>query len=125
MKSSSGISLRRAFDHDDRRFRCRHRRGRGRSVRICGWVGLATNLPLTRPTRTAPIGPAKGMSETMSAAEAPLMVRISGSFSPSALRSDGDDLRVVEVALGEERAQRAVRHAAGEDFLFARDGLRA
>ena len=30
----------------------------------------------------------------------------------------GDDLRVVEVALGEERAQRAVRHAAGEDFLF-------
>ena len=32
----------------------------------------------------------------------------------------GDDLRVVEVALGEERAQRAIRHAAGEDFLFRR-----
>jgi hypothetical protein len=30
----------------------------------------------------------------------------------------GDDLRVVEVALGEKGAQRAVRHATGEDFLF-------
>ena len=30
----------------------------------------------------------------------------------------GDDLRVVEVALGEERPQRAVRHATGENFLF-------
>ena len=29
-----------------------------------------------------------------------------------------DDLRVVEVALREERAQRAIRHARGEDFLF-------
>ncbi len=29
-----------------------------------------------------------------------------------------DDLRVVEVALREERAQRAIRHARGEDFLL-------
>ena len=29
-----------------------------------------------------------------------------------------DDLGVVEVAFGEERAQRAVRHPAGEDFFF-------
>ena len=33
---------------------------------------------------------------------------------------DADDLRVVEIALGKERAQRAVGHAAGEDFLFRR-----
>ena len=40
------------------------------------------------------------------------MVRMSGSFSPSRAEERGDDLRVVEVAFGEERAQRAVRHAA-------------
>ena len=50
-------------------------------------VGFAMNSPFTRATRTAPTGPAKGMSETMSAAEAPLMVRISGSCSPSALNT--------------------------------------
>ena len=48
-------------------------------------VGFATNAPLTRPTRTAPIGPAKGMSDTASAADAPLIERMSGSFCPSAL----------------------------------------
>jgi hypothetical protein len=31
---------------------------------------------------------------------------------------DGDDLGVVEITLREERPQRAVGHAAGEDFLF-------
>ena len=31
---------------------------------------------------------------------------------------DGDDLGVVEIAFREERPQRAVGHAAGEDFLF-------
>jgi hypothetical protein len=31
---------------------------------------------------------------------------------------EGDDLGVVEITFGEQRAQRAVRHAAGEDFLF-------
>ena len=55
----------------------------------------------TRPTRTAPTGPANGMSETISAALAPLMKRMSGSFSPSALSRTRDDLRVVEIALRE------------------------
>ena len=32
---------------------------------------------------------------------------------------DGDDLRVVEITLREKRTQWAVRHAAGEDFLFS------
>ena len=48
------------------------------------FVGLAMNWPSTRPTRTAATGPAKGMSDTHSAAEAPLMQSMSGSFSPSA-----------------------------------------
>ncbi len=48
------------------------------------------------------------------------MKRMSGSCSPSALRSNADDLGVVEIALREERTQRTVRHAAGEDFLLGR-----
>ena len=42
------------------------------------------NWPLTRPTRTAPMGPLNGMSEIVRAAEAPLMPATSGSFSVSA-----------------------------------------
>ena len=34
---------------------------------ISAWVGLATNLPSTRPTRSAPSGPSHGMSLTDSA----------------------------------------------------------
>ena len=48
-------------------------------------VGLVTNSPLMRPTRTAPMGPRNGMLLTASAAEAPLTARMSGSFSWSAL----------------------------------------
>ena len=58
------------------------------------------------------------MSLTISAAEAPTMLRMSGSFSPSALRSDGLDLHFVVPALGKERADGTVGEAAGEDFLF-------
>ena len=36
-----------------------------------------------------------------------------------------DDLRVVEATFREERAQGTIGHAAGEDFFFASDGLRA
>ena len=59
------------------------------------WVAVfATGVGLSEPLPSldvapylsfAPIGPANGISETQSAAEAPLMARISGSFSPSAL----------------------------------------
>ena len=41
---------------------------------------LAMNWPSTRPTRTAPTGPAKGMPDRQRAAEAPLMARMSGSL---------------------------------------------
>ena len=76
------------------------------------------NLPAMRPTRTAPSGPAQGISLTISAALAPTMLKISGSFSPSALKTHGLHLHFIVTALGEERADRTVGEAAGEDFLF-------
>ena len=48
------------------------------------WVGLITNSPLTWPTLTEPVGPQKGILETDKAADAPIIARISGSFSLSA-----------------------------------------
>ena len=44
-------------------------------------VGLATNSPFTRPTRTPAMGPLNGMSEMCSAAEAPVSASTSVSFS--------------------------------------------
>ena len=52
---------------------------------ISAWVGCATNLPLMRAMRVAPSGPSHGISLTISDAEAPMMLSMSGSFSPSAL----------------------------------------
>ena len=49
-----------------------------------------------------------------------MMLKISGSFSPSALNTHGLDLHFVIPALGKERADRAVGEAAGENFLFGR-----
>src|SRR5712691_6799139 len=43
--------------------------------------GLTTIWPSRWPMRTAPTGPANGMSEITSAVDAPLMLRIVGSFS--------------------------------------------
>ena len=45
--------------------------------------GLTTSSPPKRPTRTAPTGPRKGREETISAAEAPLIARMSWACSPS------------------------------------------
>ena len=45
--------------------------------------GLSTRLPLTRPTRAAPIGPRNGRPDSVSAADAATMPTISGSFSRS------------------------------------------
>ncbi len=42
-----------------------------------------------------------------------------GIVLPIGAQHRGDDLGIVEVALREERPQRAVRHAGGEDFLLA------
>jgi len=45
--------------------------------------GLATNSPLMRPTHTSEIGPAKGISLIINAAEAPTAARVSASTSGS------------------------------------------
>ncbi len=50
----------------------------------CSKVGLAMNLPSTRPTRTPAKGPAQGMSLSISAAEQPVMPSTSVSFILSA-----------------------------------------
>ena len=42
-----------------------------------GSVGLTARLPSIRPIRTAPTGPRNGIGESMSAAEEPLIARMS------------------------------------------------
>ncbi len=49
--------------------------------------GFSTYWPSTKPTRAAPIGPRNGAPERVSAAEAAIMPRMSGSFSRSWLRT--------------------------------------
>ena len=44
-------------------------------------VGLSTYSLLVKPTRAPPIGPMKGAPESVSAADAPIMATMSGSFS--------------------------------------------
>ena len=46
-------------------------------------MGLATKLPSTLPTLTVDIGPLKGMSDIVRAAEAPMPARTSAIFCPS------------------------------------------
>ena len=50
-------------------------------------VGLTTSRPSMRPTRTAPIGPRNGSGEIISAADAPLMQRMSCPVTMSADRT--------------------------------------
>ena len=47
------------------------------AVRSCSSVGLTTKLPSTLPMRTAPTGVGYGMSEIISAADAPFIARMS------------------------------------------------
>ena len=50
-------------------------------------VGLMTNSPSMRPTRTAPIGPRNGISLIVRAADAAIVPRTSGLFSWSVERT--------------------------------------
>ena len=50
-------------------------------------VGLTTNWPSMRPTRTAPKGPRKGISLMVSAADAAMVPMMSGLFSWSVERT--------------------------------------
>ena len=47
----------------------------------CSSVGLTTKLPSTLPMRTAPTGNGSGISEIISAAEAPFIARMSKGSS--------------------------------------------
>ena len=46
-------------------------------------VGFTINFPSTLPTLTSAIGPSKGISEMVNAADAPIAPSTSASFSPS------------------------------------------
>ncbi len=99
---------------------------RSRSERsISAKVGLKTKSPSIRPTRTAPTGPPKGMSEIVSAIEAPLMSSTSTGFSPSDERAVQQNLDVVAHVLGEQRPQRAVGQARREDGGLRRTAFAA
>ena len=50
---------------------------------ICSRVGFTIKLLSTLPTLTVAIGPAKGISDTIRAAEAPTPASTSAIFSPS------------------------------------------
>ena len=54
------------------------------SSQFCCSVGLTTSSPSIRPMRTAPTGPKNGSGEIMSAADAPLMQRMSCGVTMSA-----------------------------------------
>ena len=82
-------------------------------------LGLMTYSPSTRPTTTAPVGPAKGMSLMDSATEEPIIAGTSGGVvrdrRTSTVATTCTSLRM---PLGKQRAQRAVDQAAGQDGLF-------
>ena len=57
------------------------------SSQFCCSVGLMTSSPSSRPMRTAPTGPKNGSGESISAADAPLMHRMSCGVTMSAERT--------------------------------------
>ena len=77
------------------------------------------NSPSTRPTRTLAIGPSHGIGEMCSARDAPIMPSTSDGFVLVDREHGGDDLDLVAVALGEERAAGAVDQARDEDLVVA------
>ena len=50
---------------------------------LCSKVGLITYSPSTKPTTTAPTGPANGISEIEIAIDAPFIAHTSGELSMS------------------------------------------
>ena len=84
---------------------------------ICECVGMTTSSPPMRPTRTAPVDFRNGICERCRAALAPIMHRMSGSFSRSAESVERHDLDFVDVAGREERPDGAVDEPRGENFL--------
>jgi hypothetical protein len=83
----------------------------------CWKVGFSTHCPWMRPTRTAATGSANGMRLMFSASDAPVSQITSASFSWSAEMTWTEDLRLVLEPVGEERPERPVDEARGEDLL--------
>ena len=77
-----------------------------------------------RPTRTVATGPSKGQSVSASAAEAAVPASTSVSFCSSWLQDEALDLHLVDEAVGEQRADRAIDHPHGQDFLLVGRALR-
>ena len=82
-------------------------------------VGLTTKLPSILPIRTAPTGVGNGMSEIISAADAPFIARMSYGWTWSTDSVRSTELRLTTPALREQRAQRAVDHARDQRRLLA------
>ena len=79
------------------------------STRRC--VGLTFSAPLMKPTRAAPTGPMNGMPDKVSAAEARDHRHNVGIIFEIVREHRRDDLRVVAIAVGKQRADRAVDQA--------------
>ena len=94
-------------------------RSRSDSFWVSSRVGLMTSSPSMRPTRTDPMGPSKGISLRVSAAEAPMLA----SDVVGVLEVDREhgrhDVDLVHEALGEQRPDRPVDLASGQDGLLA------
>ena len=84
----------------------------------CWKVGLRIQLPSTRPTRTAAMGPFHGTARQAERGRGGQSTpSMSASFSWSADSTVHEDLDFVLESLREERPDGAVDHAAGEDLL--------
>ena len=76
------------------------------------WVGMATNSPFTRPTRTAPVGLRNGIVRHVQSGAGPdhaqyvRIVLLVGGVDR------GHDLDFVDVVGREERADRSIDQAA-------------
>ena len=77
-----------------------------------------TYSPSTRPTRTPAMVVWNGISESASAAEAPVIDEHVGVVLRVGREHQRDDLRLVAPAGGEQRTNGPVDHARGEDFLL-------
>ncbi len=91
----------------------------------CANVGLTTNAPSIYATRVPETGPPNGMSEIVSAVEAPMIERISGSFSWSAESVVTVICTSFRIPLGKSgRRGRSVRRAVRMPAVLGRPSRR-
>ena len=114
-----GDFLRAGFDHHDAVVGARDDQIELAALALSK-VGLMTNWPSIRPTRTPAIVFWSGIVDSASAADAPVIASTSVSFSRVRREHERDDLGLVAPAVGEERTDGPVDEAAGEHFLLGR-----